>query len=227
MGPSSPTAPALAAPGPFLIAHRAANSLRFPADGACRHALAEADLRLRGNRVEVRHLRRLGPLPVLWDRWELVAGWRERLTLPRLLETAPADVELVLDLKGRDARLARLVIEELEPYLESRRITVCARSWKLLEPFERLPVRRVHSVGSARGLRRLERTAAGRRVQGISIHERLLTRDTVARVLRLTDLIMTWPVNDASRASELLALGVRGIITDDPDAVVATLGSAA
>jgi glycerophosphoryl diester phosphodiesterase len=227
MGSALLTAPALAAPEPFLVAHRAANGLRFPeTGGAFRPALAEADLRLRGDRIEVRHLKRLGPLPLLWDRWQLAPGWRKRLTLDRLLEVAPTDVELVLDLKGRNSRLSHLVVAELGPHLGKRPLTVCARSWGLLEPFAGLPVRRVHSIGSPRGLRRLEALAAGRRLEGISIHERLLSRESVARVLRLTDLIMTWPVNDARRASELLRLGVRGLITDDPDAVVATLDGA-
>jgi glycerophosphoryl diester phosphodiesterase len=36
--------------------------------------------------------------------------------------------------------------------------------------------------------------------------------------------INTWTVNDGARAAELVALGVRGIITDTPDVVIAALG---
>jgi glycerophosphoryl diester phosphodiesterase len=35
--------------------------------------------------------------------------------------------------------------------------------------------------------------------------------------------INTWTVNDGARAAELVALGVRGIITDNPDVVIAAL----
>jgi glycerophosphoryl diester phosphodiesterase len=71
-------------------------------------------------------------------------------------------------------------------------------------------------------LRRLRRRFAGERLDGISIHEQLLDRDTVASLRAIADVIMTWPVNRPERASELLRLGIDGLITDD----VAGLSSA-
>ena len=50
--------------------------------------LVEADLHLRRGRIEVRHLKTLGPLPLLWDRWRLAPGWRPRLELGALLAAA-------------------------------------------------------------------------------------------------------------------------------------------
>ena len=126
----------------------------------------------------------------------------------------PADVELMLDLKGRNPRLTTLVVAALDPYLTRLRITVCAREWKLLDAFAALPVRKVHSVGSRRGLRRLERLG-DRPLDGVSIHERLLTPAVVERLAKITNVTMTWPVNDPRRARELLGLGVQGLITDD------------
>jgi glycerophosphoryl diester phosphodiesterase len=64
-------------------------------------------------------------------------------------------------------------------------------------------------------LRRLESRFAGKRLDGISIHERLLDRDSVASMRMIADVIMTWPVNVPERARELLRLGVDGLITDD------------
>jgi len=99
----------------------------------------------------------IGPLPILWDRWTISAPWRPRLLLHELLAASAEQTELVLDLKGRRFRLAGLVLESLQPYLGSRRFTVCARDWRLLEPFADVPVRSVHSVGSMRQLRRFLR----------------------------------------------------------------------
>jgi hypothetical protein len=205
---------------PFLIAHRAGNDLdrardlRLPPG-----SLIEADLRLRNDTVEVRHLKAAWPLPLLWDRWRLAAGWRPRLSLDQLLDAAPADVELVLDLKGRRARLATLVRAAIVSRLPERRLTVCARHWPMLDVVRDLPVRRVHSVGSARQLERLLSRHPHERLDGVSIHERLLDAHAVRALRNRAETIMTWPVNAPERARELLRLGVDGLITDVPAAI--------
>jgi glycerophosphoryl diester phosphodiesterase len=125
----------------------------------------------------------------------------------------------VLDLKGRRRTLAERVLESIGPYLGARRFTVCARTWHLLEAFSGTPVRSVHSVGTARQLHAILRRFAGQRLQGISIHERLLDAHSVAAVRTVADTIMTWPVNRPERARELLGLGVDGLITDDAAAI--------
>jgi glycerophosphoryl diester phosphodiesterase len=155
---------------------------------------------------------------VLWDRWELASPFRPRLLLAELLAAAGPQTELVIDLKGRDPRLAEMVLELLRPLLDAgASVTICARSWPLLERFRGVEgVRGVHSVGSARQLRRLRRQAAGTRLAGISIHERLLDSHTVSELRELADVIMTWPVNTHDRARELLACGVDGLISDRP-----------
>lgn len=201
---------------PFLVAHRAGNDLALlrAAEGAC-VGLVEADVRRYRGRLEVRHLKTLGPVPVLWDRWALASARSPRLVLADLLAATATQTELMLDLKGRDRRLATGVLGALRPYLGSRAFTVCARSWPLLTPFDELHgVRAVHSVGNAKQLRRLLRSVTGRRLQGVSIHERLLDAGTVAELRRVSDLVLTWPANAVARARELLALGVDGLITD-------------
>jgi glycerophosphoryl diester phosphodiesterase len=182
----------------------------------------EADVRLHRGRLEVRHLKTVGPLPILWDRWKLAAPWQHRLQLHELLSATAAETELLLDLKGPRKELGKRVLDTIRPYLDERRFTVCARSWRVLETFARLPVRSVYSVGNARQLRRIQRRFAGERLDGISIHERLLHRDSVVSVRAIADVIITWPVNVPERARELLRLGVDGLITDD----VAGLASA-
>jgi glycerophosphoryl diester phosphodiesterase len=125
----------------------------------------------------------------------------------------------MLDLKGRDRRLVPAVIELLRPHLDGgRRVTVCARNQQLLEPFVGLPgVSIVRSVGSRRQLRALNRSSVT--VDGISIHDRLLDRETVRDLRRRARFVMTWPVKTLDRARELAAWGVDGFITEDLELV--------
>ena len=189
-----------------------------------RSRLVEADLHLRRGRVEVRHLKALGPLPLLWDRWRLAPGWGPRLQLEALLAAAAPATELMLDLKGRDARLARRVAGALSAGPRPRHITICSRNWALLRPLEGLAgVRLVHSVGSRRQLRALRRRFAGRRLAGISIHRDLLDAGTVADLRTRADVVMTWPVASVEEARALAAWGVDGVITERFDALAAAL----
>jgi glycerophosphoryl diester phosphodiesterase len=199
---------------PFVIAHRAGNSLDgLRAAEACGLRFIEADVRLFRGRAEVRHLKSLGPLPIFWDRWKLERP-RRRLRLQDVLAASGPGTELLLDLKGPRRRLAEIVVSILEPHLHSRRFTVCSRSWRLLEPFEGLPVRRVHSVGSARQLRALLRRSGAGGLDGVSIHERLVDARVALELRRIAGMVISWPVNDPARAAALRRLGIDGLITD-------------
>lgn len=175
----------------------------------------EADVRLFHGRAEVRHLKTVGPLPVYWDRWALASPFRRPFVLSALLRATGPGTELMLDLKGSRLRLAELVRGEIAAYLPQRRFTICARSWRLLDGFDGLPVRRFASAGSRRQLRALIRRFADRRVDGVSVHERLLDARAVAELRSVADVVLTWPVNAPSRARELVAMGVDGLISDD------------
>lgn len=204
--------------GGFLVAHRAGNDLQLLRDATRLGArLIECDLRIFRGRVEVRHLKTVGPIPILWDTWHLGNPFAKRLQLDELLATVgPLGVELMLDLKGRDLRLSRKVIEALDARDEHLPITVCARDWRLLDAFDDRPdVRTVCSVGSRRGLRRLLARRREHRLGGVSIHESLLDPATITQLSAEAELIMTWPVNSAEQARTLLSWGVHGLITDD------------
>jgi len=198
----------------FIIAHRAGNDLeRLREAEGLGVNFVEADLTLWRGRVEVRHLRTIGPIPIFWDRWRLANPFAPRLRLEALLEAISPRTELMLDLKGRNARLAQLVLKQLTG---GHAITVCSRSWRLLEPFRGRPdIRVVYSIGSFRELNRLIAQFEGRELDGVSVHERLLDARTVAELSRRAAVIMTWPINSLNRAHELTALGVNGLISDD------------
>jgi glycerophosphoryl diester phosphodiesterase len=198
----------------FVVAHRAGNDLaRLRAAEDLGVSLVEADVRLWRGRLEVRHLKTAGPLPILWDKWRLASPFAPRLELRDLLAAAREETQLLLDLKGRDRRLAELVVAALP---HGRAITVCARNRRLLEPFSGLPhVRRFQSVGSRRQLHALLRRD-GRLLDGVSIHERLLDERVAADLRRLGATVISWPVNSLQRANELARLGVHGMISDRP-----------
>lgn len=181
-------------------------------------ALVEADVRLWRGRLEVRHLKTAGPLPILWDRWRLANPFAPRLELSNLLAGARPDTELLLDLKGRNPRLGELVLEALP---RGRGITICARNRRLLEPFvAREDVRLFQSVGSRRQLRAFLRRVDALPLDGVSIHERLLDERVVEELRRKSTILMTWPVNTLQRAHELALLGVQGMISDRPSALL-------
>ncbi len=171
-------------------------------------------MRLFHGRPEVRHLKTVGPLPLYWDRWMLASPFRRSLVLSDLLRATAPDTELMLDLKGSRSRLADIVRQEIVGYLPRRRFTICARSWQLLDAFDGLAVRRVASAGSRRQLRALIERFADRPVDGVSVHERLLDARVVAELRSVADLVLTWPVNAPTRARELVAMGVDGLISD-------------
>jgi glycerophosphoryl diester phosphodiesterase len=208
---------------PFLVAHRAGNDLeRLRAAEALGLPLIEADVHLFAGRLEVRHRKTVGPIPILWDRWELAPPWAPRLMLDELLAAAAGGDELMLDLKGHDRRLPGRVLEAVESSPLSGRITVCSQDWRLLEPLAAHPeIRVVHSVGNARQLARLRRNP--RPLAGISIHERLLDAAVVEDLRRRAGLVLSWPVESVAQARRLIGWGVDGLISRSFEQLAAEL----
>ena len=198
---------------------RAAEALRLP--------LIEADVHLFAGRLEVRHLKTLGPVPVLWDRWQLARPWAPRMLLEDLLSARAAGTELMLDLKGHDARLPGRVAQAIGAGAAGR-VTVCSQAWGLLEPLRDLDdVRVVHSVGNARQLARLRERYAREPLAGISIHRRLIDRALVQELRRRASLVLSWPVESVEHARILSTWGVQGLISTSFESVAPALARAA
>ena len=200
-------------PASFIVAHRAGNDLaRMRAAEALRLPLVEADVHLFAGRLVVGHRKTVGPIPILWDRWELAPPWAPRLLLEELLEAAAPGTELMLDLKGHDRRLPDRMLAAIAAAGPRDRLTVCSQDWRLLEPLAGHPeIRVVHSVGDARQLARLWRRED--RLAGISIHERLLDAVVVQELRRRAALVLSWPVESVALARRLGAWGVQGLIS--------------
>lgn len=201
--------------GPFVVAHRAGNDLgSLRRAESAQVAVVEADLCLFAGQIEVRHPKTLGPIPLLWDKWTVVSPRTPRLLLDQLLEAAEASTTLMLDLKGSDRRLATAVAAAIHEH--PRQLTLCcAQNWVQAEAMRDLDnVRVVHSVGNQRQLRSLRKQLAAKPVYGVSIRDKLLSRERVAELRRRADLVMTWPVKSVADVRRLASWGVDGLITD-------------
>jgi glycerophosphoryl diester phosphodiesterase len=210
------------------IAHRRGNTvdgLREALDAGV--DLVEADVHVRRGRLEVRHLKTMGPLPWLWDKGELVHRRLHRhLELAELIVALGEDHRLMIDLKGVHPRLAPLVARVLRDSVPDRRLTVCTKSWWMLESFD-VPVQQVLSAASRRGLTRLRTRVARAPVHGVSVRRSLLTPEVVAELHRGTDLVMTWPVDTPAALADARRLGVDAVISKDLDLLRQVVGERA
>jgi glycerophosphoryl diester phosphodiesterase len=202
---------------PLLVAHRAGNAVpRLRMAEALGADLVETDVWLYNGRLEVRHEKTAGPLPVLWDRWSLAPGWSPRFQLADLLELAEPDTTLYFDLKGWNRRLPELVLAVLERHAPGRPYAVSSRNWKLLDLFRGRPEATVlYSVGNRGQFRaliaRLERDGP----MGVSIHARLLDRRSTRSLTSRGGFVVPWHVTSLAHAQRLLAWGVSGVNVDD------------
>ena len=115
---------------------------------------------LRAGALEVRHLKTLGPLPVLWDRWTLASPWRAAAaSSTQLLAGVRPRHRADARPQGPRPRLPGRVADALAAGRPTRTVTVCARSWRAARAARRTRpgVRIVHSVGSAPAARRAAR----------------------------------------------------------------------
>lgn len=200
------------------IAHRAANTLDGLSAADARAAdVVEADVRWYRGRVEVRHLKTAGPLPFLWDRWELASASAPRLVLEDLLSEDRGRADLMLDLKGRHRSTPAAVAGALTER-DVTGVLVCGRHWPSVDEVARLSGAR--AVLSARN--RLERRALEDRVldttrpapYGVSVHVSLLDAPLVSRLHRRGVSVLTWPVDDRPTLDHVTLLGVDGVITN-------------
>jgi glycerophosphoryl diester phosphodiesterase len=203
----------------LAIAHRAGNSLaglhgarELGAD------VIECDVHEHRGRLEVRHLKTAGPLPFLWDTWELAPASAPRLGLEEVLAADREGATFMLDVKGRRASTARAVAEMLHRTARHP-LLVCGRWWPTVDAVGELPY--VEPVLSARNRRELARLRDRLRSDpapphGVSVHVSLLDPVVVAELHDAVAVVMTWPVNDLDLLEHVLRLGVTGVISDEP-----------
>lgn len=197
------------------VAHRAGNDPgTLQAAAAAGADLAEADVHLRRGRLELRHAKSAGPLPVLWEPWHLVPP--TGLVLGDLAPHLQARTPLLLDLKGWQPWLGRRVRDAMAVLAPQVPYAVCSRTWRVLTAFSALPhVRVVHSARRQHELTRLHRHVERSPGWGVALHAGLVTASTVDRLHARGRVVLCWPVDTRRERDRLVGLGVDGLIADD------------
>jgi glycerophosphoryl diester phosphodiesterase len=183
---------------------------------------------LRAGRVEVRHSKTMGRVPLLWDRWRLERGWGRRLLLEDIVEAADRNTRLMVDIKRYGRGLSEEVARVMATAGAGREYLVCSQDWAAVHPFVgSRDVTPVFSVGSDEGLARFLSQFPEGGNTACSIHERFVDAPTAGALVARTSLVMSWPVNTAARVEQLTALGVQGMITDRLELITARTAEAA
>jgi glycerophosphoryl diester phosphodiesterase len=205
----------------LAIAHRAGNSLAGLHEANLLGAdVVECDVHAHRGRLEVRHLKTAGPLPFLWDRWELASASAPRLGLDELLDADRHGTRFMLDLKGPRPATGRAVARLLSDRRPGREVLVCGRHWRVVDEAAELdlvrPVLSVRNRSELAALRSRLRADRSRTPYGVSVHVSLLDEELVAMLRAHVQVVMTWPIDDPSALDRVLALGANGVITNEP-----------
>ncbi|MDZ4278763.1 MAG: glycerophosphodiester phosphodiesterase [Dehalococcoidia bacterium] len=203
---------------PLAIAHRGGNDLEtLEAALAAGVDYLEADLWFYRRRLEVRHDKTTGPLPILWERWSLRPDFGPRLLLPAVLDAARGRGRLFLDLKGDAAGLAGALAKAVEDIGMGEDVAFCG-GWSHLDRLrELLPHALIYyTVGSVERLELLRPRLERGEIEGVSIDSRFLTAEIVSH-LKSNGVrgIFTWAIETPEAARQVVSWGVTGIISDN------------
>lgn len=219
--------PALPVERPLMIAHRAGNSVALAGEAIAAGAdLIEVDLWRHRSRLEIRHVKTMGPVPLLWDRWELHPGWGPRFQLAALLERVPVEQLLFLDLKGEDPELGPEIVRTIRTLQPERRIILCGRTWPQLDRLVDDPdVCLFYSVGSDEELAQIWSRLRLMAHPAVSINRRYVTADLMQRFKEIGTTVVSWSINTLDDAKRFHEMGVDGFTSDNLELIrsVATL----
>ncbi len=203
---------------PVAIAHRAGNDLaRLEHATSIGADLVELDVWLRRGRLEVRHAKTVGPLPLLRERWRLSPAWGPRLELEAVIETAGPDVQLMVDLKSETLALSEGIVAAFDRCLPAATYAVTTREWWLLEPFEgRDGVCLIPSAAWPHELAELMPTL-GDRFHALSMHITLVEPALMSELSGRGVSTFVWPVNTTAELERVLGAGAAGVNSDNLD----------
>jgi glycerophosphoryl diester phosphodiesterase len=221
------------------IAHGYGNSPRYLAlalEGPVDYI--EADVWYQGGRVAVRHERKIGPLPILFDekhkghvghgpgRYGLPLGrWYVKLQiralyLENVLTLARGRRRILVDVKwspgGRQSAFARALAQTVRLSGMADDVTFCGQNWPVLQRLRVIDpgLRVFYSIGAQRQLPAFGHIPQDETLQGVCVHQSLLNAQLIDILKRRGLDIWTWTVDEVEQARQLVSMGIDGIISN-------------
>jgi glycerophosphoryl diester phosphodiesterase len=170
------------------------------------------------SRIEVRHLKTMRRIPLLWDRWKLAPGWTARLRLEALLRAAWQGSRIYLDLKGTTPGLPAAAMAMMRELAPGRPYAVSSPNWGFLEPFSDArdaEVRVIYTAGDQQMLRGVTGPLRDHPGSSVAVHRALVNPASVERLREVADTVFCWTLNDEATLRHALDCGVRGVISDN------------
>lgn len=211
---------------PAVIAHSAGNA-RATAEGAIEQGadFIEIDLWLRKGKFEARHERRVGSLPVLFEKWYLALASKP-FNLRMLAELVEDRSGIFLDFKTNSGASAATTAAVLAEVGGKAPVVASSPHWAVLRALHdvapHIPL--FYSIDVTARLD-LFRSVVQHdfRPAGISCRGSLLTRPLVEEFQERGIRVVAWTIDDLPRAAELASWGVDGITTHLVDEMHALL----
>lgn len=202
---------------PIVIAHRYGNDLARLTEAAAAQAdYVEADVWSYKGRLEVRHAKTLGPIPVIWDKWYIRRQPERPLVLDDVLAALPPGMGIMIDLKGDDRELPEMLLDTLRRHRDKHPVMISARFWDYLPSLLDYPgLMLFHSVGTRGQLRRVRPLLDLREHDAVCVKYQLLDAATVRSLKQQVSMLATWAINDEHRLQQAIDWSVDAIITDE------------
>lgn len=206
-------------PRPFASGHRAGNSRQAALAAIDAGAdLLETDIWLHRGRLELRHEGRLGPTPILWEKWNSIPKRYKHFTLRDLLKETPDTTLLFLDFKGKHMGLGPAVLAELERTAPNRVIATCGRDYPQLQTIADAPnIITFYSVGTEEEWPVAQEYIAASPAPALSLIANMATEERIAWMKERYGVVVCWGVENVDDMQRLFALGIDGFTTDHAD----------
>jgi glycerophosphoryl diester phosphodiesterase len=202
---------------PLVIAHAAGNGIASAQVALDAGAdFVEVDIWFRNSSFEARHERRMGPIPLLFEKWYLSLAPATPFTLQRLVTGLDGRGGIFLDFKTSQKETADQVARVIEHLPEGAPIVASSQWWPALRHLHsRLPTIPLFYSIDVEPKLDLFRSIVRRdgRAAGISCRESLLTRDIIREMHERGLRVIAWTVDDLARSAQLASWGVDGITT--------------
>ncbi len=200
--------------------------------------MIEVDVWFRAGRIEVRHERRLGRVPLLLDRrrrgvptgaWSLPLPRRgyvrldlNPFRLAELLEETTGQKRLLVDVKSTDPTTATAFAAELVREFQNAEaeewVAVCGQYWPVLDRLReagRSIEVRYSMQADEQWQRYVEMARQDDGARRVCIWHRMLNEERAAFLRENEVDAYCWTVDDRREAQRLVELGVDGVISND------------